>query len=211
MEEMSVSMLTFNKAYLSTSLNQLPAKLRTVFAALCAERQLPASMDFYRRIEGDRWNFIQNLLSDVWSDLEESSQMQQLEQKIDRLMRIVPQEDDYKEQWSQKATNAQNAGMTLVYVLRTMQTGDVQEAIWSAQVAYEALDNWVINSEHIDINVPGAGKIILAHSILQAELQRQRDDLRDLLSIGERDRKRAIFELRERAVRDSLIFFGSTQ
>lgn len=42
--------------------------------------------------------------------------------------------------------------------------------------------------------------------LLQAELRCQRDDLRDLLSIGEQDMKRAISELRERAVWEATVF-----
>lgn len=36
-------MLAFDRAYLSASLNQLSARFGTVFAALYAKRQLPAS------------------------------------------------------------------------------------------------------------------------------------------------------------------------
>jgi hypothetical protein len=123
-------------------------------------------------------------------------------------MALTPQEDGVQP-WTQEATNAQNAGMAVAYALRTRLTGEAQEAAWAARVAYEALDNFVINKEDIDTSKPGSELRVLSHPLMQAEFERQERDLRELLASGHRIVE-IVQRLRERARSDATLFFGTS-
>ncbi|MFO0758498.1 MAG: DUF416 family protein [Byssovorax sp.] len=200
-------MRTFDESNLIAALERLPAPLRVVFAAACAERQMPA----YRRFEAqngqDAPNALDRALADAWMDPSPVQDREGFNRLIEELMALVPQEEGFRRPWTQDATNAQNAGMAAVYVLRTKLAGEAQEAAWTARVAYEALDNFVINSAGIDMNKPGEEPRVIAHPLVQAELDRQQRDL-DELGAGDRDQPRLCARLRARAVAEAAIFFG---
>jgi hypothetical protein len=97
--------------------------------------------------------------------------------------------------------------MSVVYALRAKLAGEAQEATWAARVAYEALDNFVINTEHIDTNKSGEEQHVLAHPLVQAELARQQRDL-DELRGGMQDPALLIRRLRDRAQAEAAIFLA---
>ncbi|HWF03645.1 MAG TPA: hypothetical protein VHA06_08165 [Candidatus Angelobacter sp.] len=73
--------------------------------------------------------------------------------------------------------------------------------MYTAQRAYEALDNFVINTENIDTNIPGEEARVLAHPLIQAEFGRQLRDLDEL--------QRGVItvqELQERSKREAAEF-----
>lgn len=87
--------------------------------------------------------------------------------------------------------------------------GEPQEAAWAARVAYEALDNFVINSEDVDMTMPGAELRVLAHPLVQAELARQLRDIEDLKLHGSEPMQTALARVRSRATADANHFFHS--
>jgi hypothetical protein len=202
-------MQTFDEPRLISELGNLPPPLRVAFAAACAERQMCA----YRRFEESHGrkppNALDVALQETWAHPDPPQDPEALEQQIEALMDLVPQEGDLQGAWTQDSTNAQNAGMAALYALRTKLRGDPQEAAWAARVAYEALDNFVINSEDIDTNKPGEQLRVLAHPLVQAELTRQRIDLEDLRTYITDSLPAVIARVRNRAVADSNRFFRS--
>ncbi|HZF51180.1 MAG TPA: hypothetical protein VE093_21120 [Polyangiaceae bacterium] len=98
--------------------------------------------------------------------------------------------------------------MAVIYALRAKLTGEAQEAAWAARVAYEALDNFVINKDRIDTNKPGEELRVLLHSLVQAELNRQERDVRELLAASDRDVAMTVNQLRDRARAEAVVFFG---
>jgi len=200
-------MQNFDEARLISEIRHLPAPLRVAFAAACAERQMSAYRQFEERRRRASPNALDLALQDVWAHPDQPQDPEELEQQIESLMSIVPQEDDIEGPWNQDATNAQNAGMAAIYALRTKVRGDPQEAAWAARVAYEAVDNFVINSEDIDTNTPGEELRVLAHPLVQAELTRQRIDLEDLRAHASEALPTAVARVRNRATADSSRFF----
>lgn len=200
-------MRTFDESKLIARLERLPAPLRVTFAAACAERQMPA----YRRFEAqdgrEAPDALECALKAVWTDPSLVQDREEFEQRIEELMALIPQEEGFQYRWTQEVTNAQNAGMSALYALRAMLAGEAQEAVWAARVAYEALDNFVINSENIDTNKPGEEQRVIAHPLVQAELARQHRDL-DELAAGKQDPAELIAGLRDRAIAEAAIFFG---
>jgi hypothetical protein len=68
----------------------------------------------------------------------------------------------------------------LAYALRCRRNGVVQEAIWAARRACDALDEYIMNHDNIDTNVSGGEECILNHPLMQKELSRQARDLEEL-------------------------------
>jgi Protein of unknown function (DUF416) len=151
---------------------------------------------------------IEAVLDDLWANPSRPDNPQEIEELIEELMALIPQEDVTHGQWRQVVTNAQNAGMSAIYALRTKLSGKPQEAVWAARVAYEALDNLVINTEGIDTNNPGEEARVLSHPLVQAELDRQWRDLEDLASSA-RGTGEVIERVRERAKADASVFWSS--
>jgi hypothetical protein len=103
----------------------------------------------------------------------------------------------------------EDAAAAVAYAYRCRQNGAAQEAAWAGGRAYEALDNWVINTEHIDTNQSGAEERVLSHPLVQAELGRQRRDLEELLGVrNEGAIADAVAQLRDQAKAEASTVFG---
>ncbi len=198
-------MYTFDGKKLVADLERLPAPLRVAFAAACAERQMPAYRTFVSNRCIGNSEALGQVLEDAWLNPVKSSEAT-LQQQLLECMALIPQEAVVKP-WTEEATYAQNAGMSVAYTLRTRINGKAQEAVWSAQVAYESLDHFVINLEDVDTNLPGAEARVLSHPVVQAELARQHRDLVELLSICGPHNQQLIAPLRERSKAESADFF----
>ena len=198
-------MLTFDENELVTELIRLPTMLRVVFAAACAERQMPAYRLFHAQTGQGDPKALQLALDDIWEHPSAAESSTYGEERLEELMALIPQEEGFVGVWTQNATNAQNAAMSVIYALRTRITGEAQEAAWSARVAYEALDNFVINTEHIDSSKPGGEQLVLSHRLIQAELGRQRRDLSKLLQAS-LPRHDLIAQLRHIARDEAMVF-----
>ncbi|WP_437927257.1 DUF416 family protein [Sorangium sp. So ce291] len=204
-------MRKFDEANLISDLERLPIPFRVVFAAACAERQMPAYRQFVTQTEQNSNNMMEIALETVWTDPDATKNATDLERQIEAIMQLIPQEDSIEGPWTQEATNAQNAGMAVAYALRAKLAGEAQEAAWAARVAYEALDNFIINNKRIDTNMPGNELLILSHPLVQAELGRQERDIRTLLAATNREIARTAQEIRDRARAEAAAFFGPNQ
>jgi hypothetical protein len=200
-------MQKFDEAKLISDLGALPASFRVAFAAACAERQFAAYRQFQKCRGHSSPNALELALQEVWNHPDRPEDPGGFEEEIDALMSLVPREDNIEGSWTQDATNAQNAGMAAIYALRARLHAAPQEAAWAARVAYEALDNFVINSEDIDTSIPGGEARVLTHPLVQAELVRQRIDLDDLNEHVSEPVPITIARVRARAVTDSSRFF----
>lgn len=172
-------MFLFDEKQLLQKLEQLATNHRVAFAAACAQRQLPCYQRFSAKTGIGDFTALENMLESLWKDLNGNPILEkEIETKIDACMQLIPQED--LRQWENGQAYAENAAASLVYALRCRQTRKSEEAIWAAQRAYEALDNFVINTENIDTNIPGEELHVLSHPLIQAELGRQQRDLDEL-------------------------------
>lgn len=198
----------FDEQKLIAQLVRLPVPLRIAFAASCAERQMRSYRLFKAQWLRAAPDAMQGALDDIWNRPYEVDDAGAFEEYVEGLMALIPQEASMQNSWSQEATNAQNAGMAVVYALRTMLRGEPQEAAWAARVAYEALDNFVINNEGIDPSTPGGQARVLMHPLIQAELRRQERDIQELLATSGQEITDAIMSLRARAKAEAADFFG---
>jgi uncharacterized protein YjaG (DUF416 family) len=198
--------LQYDERELIEKLNRLSKPLRAVFAALCAERLLPAHAEYCKRVATRDPLALPTLLSRLWEDLDgDPMSPAQLAAAIDTCTELIPREDE--EPWIDLQPYAEDAGAAVAYALRTRITGASQEAAWAARRAYEAMDHSVISREGVEANSAGEEARVLAHPLVQAELARQQRDLEDLDKTGKE--RELISSLRARAQRDAIQWLGA--
>jgi len=145
---------------------------------------------------------LNQVLASLWNDLNgDPMSDSELEAQIETSMALIPEEDD---EWIPEQAAADDAATALTYALRCRGSGLVQEAVWAARRAYDALDDYIINQEHIDTNIKGGEERVLNHPLMQAELSRQARDLEEL-----REAKITIEQLRQRSTNEAAEFLGA--
>lgn len=171
--------LQFEEPTLMMKLDKLSRLDRAAFATACAGRLQEAYAKFAMRTgRGDSAAFTA-ILGTLWNDLAGGKADSETDQLVEESMRLIPQEDE--NEWALDQAAAEDAGSALTYALRCRRSGSVMDAVWAARRAYEALDQYVINHENIDPNLPGSEVLVAAHGLIQAELKRQQRDLNELL------------------------------
>lgn len=194
-------MLSFDEVGLISELQKSAPRSRTAFAAACAERLFPAYVAFSKTAGRGDAQTIGELLERIWRRLAgEPIDDTGLQADLDRCMALVPGEDE--EPWTDDQPYADDAASAVAYTLRTLQTGDAQEAAWAARRAYDALDHHVTHRLGIDEETRIGG-----HPSIQAELARQRRDLDELCAAGD-SASAAITRVRDRARAEASSFFG---
>ena len=172
--------LRFEEAQLLSKIEHLSRHDRTAFAGACAERMLRAYFKFSDRTGRGNPHKLREILTRLWSDLAGNAMSEaEAEAQIRETNDLIPCADDLP--WVPEQPAAEDAAEAVAYALRSRQSGSSQEAVWAAYCAYEALDDFVINHEHIDTNIEGAHARVLAHPLIQAELLRQQRDLEEIL------------------------------
>jgi uncharacterized protein YjaG (DUF416 family) len=197
--------LSYNEELLAADLDRLAVPLRVVFAAACAERLKPAYEKFSKETGRGNPAKLAAILSQLWEDLEGNElSPSQLQEGIESCMELIPQEDDGP--WIPAQAVAEDAAAALAYALRCRQSGEAQEAAWSARRAYEAVDHFVISREGIDVNRAESERVVLSDPIVQSELSRQRRDLNELRTASTAD---VVERIRSRARSEAAHVFHS--
>lgn len=201
--------LQFNRTDLIKKLDRLPMSRRLIFAATCAERLLPTYFTAWDLTgKGDPEMLVRSLVR-LWDDIAgEPMTESEVQANISSCTNLIPY--DYHEPWFVEQATAEDASVALVYALTCRQSGDSQDAMWSAERAYNALDHFVINRDNVNLNALGAERRILADPLLQAELARQHRDIDELLGAASENVKQVAAKFRERAKAEAKIFFGAS-
>lgn len=194
--------LMYNEADLAEQLGKLSATVRPAFAAACAQRMAQSYSRYAVRSKKGDSETLNQILALLWNDLNGHPMSDsELEAQIEASMALIPEDED---EWILEQGAAEDAAAALTYALRCRRNGLVQEAIWAARRAYDALDEYIINHENINTNVKGGEERILNHPLMQAELSRQARDLDDL-----REGKITIEQLHQLSIAEGADFFGS--
>ena len=193
----TTKLLHFDEHALVQKLDHLPVAFRTAFAAASAQRLLPAYVRYSSLTGHGDQQELAEILARLWSDLDGLKTPAEIQQRdIDICMSLIPQEES--DSWVPEQPYAEDAAAALAYALRTRKNGAAQEAAWAARRAYEAMDHFVTHNHEIDANATDSENKILAHPLIQTELARQDQDLKDLAS-NQQHLGRAVEHLRERA------------
>jgi uncharacterized protein YjaG (DUF416 family) len=195
--------MTYDEAHLIKKLETLPKHLRVVFAALCAERIVPAYSAFAERTGSGEPSYLVSVLNRLWQDLEgHEMSNEQIQEDLDACLELI--RDENEGQWSSLRAYAEDAVAAVAYALRARQSGKSQEAAWAARRSYEAIDYFVVSQKAINTNEPDAEKRIIAHPLIQKELVRQWEDLNELERlVHDPQQHRSIGMLRAKAQADA--------
>ena len=203
------AILRFSRTQLTRKLDRLPLPLRLIFAATCAERLLPAYVTSSNLTGKGDPETLARILARLWEDIAGDPMTEsEVQANISTCMDLIP--TDYHEPWFVEQASAENASTAVVYALTCRQSGGSQEAMWSAEQAYNALDHFVINRENVDLNAPEAESRLLAHPLLQAELARQRRDIEELFGAVGDDVRQTAAKFRQRAKAEAKIVFDTS-
>jgi len=166
-------------------LDALPKDLRVAFAALCAERLMPAYVAFAQSLGGVDATKLSLILGRLWQGLMgDSMSCEEVQSNLDVCMSLIQTEDQGR--WSDLRSYAGDAIAAVAYSLRTQQNGHSQDAAWAARRVYEALDHFVIKKNEIDTNEPGAERTIIDDLLVQKELTQQQRDLDTLSKLAQK-------------------------
>jgi hypothetical protein len=170
--------LEFDERKLLTELEQLTDRLRAAFAAACAERQFQCYVRYSEISKNGDHHKLARALGCIWEDLGKAqADHTALERQLEVCMSLLPSgevdELDHR-------VFAENAVASVAFAIRARITGVSQEAVWAARRAYESLDHYVTNRLNPIIIEPNVEARILAHPLVQAELERQQVDLSQL-------------------------------
>jgi hypothetical protein len=200
--------MTYDEGALKSSLDHLPAKLQSVFAALCAERLAPAYPPFAMRNRRPPMQ-LAKLLAKLWQDLLGLAMTREdLQASLDESVALVPDDDDT---FVGVPFYASDAAAAVAYAFSARLTGDAQEAAWAARRAYEALDHFVTPAYEPGIEPAPIHMSLIAHPLVEEELARQRRDLKELRTLSGAPLSKAILqELRARAQTEAYAFLGSS-
>jgi uncharacterized protein YjaG (DUF416 family) len=196
--------LYFDEPDLLARLARLPSKLRVVFAALCAERQLPNYIQFSERSGWGNPNVLKEALESIWEDVQgQPLTKAELETILERCMTLIPTEDTEGE-----TANAEDAAASVAYTIRARLTDDPQEAAWVAQCAYNAVWYFLMRQIESTSIEPEHVRFVRSHPLVQAELRRQQADIQELQLVSAETSLpgSVISDLRDRARRDAEFF-----
>ena len=172
--------LRFDEPVLRGQLDRLPREHRAAFAASCAERLFSAYVRFSCEAGRADPKTLRAALDALWDDLT-GKPLSELELRamVKTCRALVPSEEDEP---SDKQPCAEDAVVALVYALEARVKQGSQEAAWSAQRAYEALDHFVMFDDS-GVTVTANEQRLLEHPLVQAELIRQKRDLEELRAV----------------------------
>ena len=198
--------LRYDEQDLIRSLNTLAPRLKTVFAASCAQRLLPAYGSFTAKSERGDPPRVAAILERLWSALTgKAMSPEEITVHLETCMSLIPAEDD--EPWFEEQAYAEDAGAALAYALRTLAGGKSEDAAWAARRSYEAVDHYLTHHLGLDSSGPGGEEQLMRHPLMQAELSRQRRDLGELQQTPDAADPAIVERFRARAVAEGSGFF----
>jgi len=197
-------MIKYDEQKLIRSLEVLPNFARVAFAAACAERQMADYARVTRKSDG--FGSVVAALDSIWSELMGAPTRDDIFRRHLAVCMSAMAEPE-----SPEAMETDDAIASVAYTLRARLRGDSQEAAWAARTTYASLDYYLgglIPSTEFTREVE---QRILAHPLMQAELERQRRDLSDLTElVGDKGNViSTIVGLRARAKEAAQHFTGS--
>ncbi|WP_242395997.1 DUF416 family protein [Anaeromyxobacter oryzisoli] len=199
-------MLTYDRSALEKRLAGIPERLRVLFAAAVAERLFPHAERFFRARDPETSDRLHEALELLWKygggDREEDAEREDALLACETSIRTAADEG------TDDALFAENAAAAIAYGLRAMRSSDPREPGWAAERAYDTVDYFVL-MEDADRGVEWSEEQILSHTVVQRELQRQRDDIAALEAMaanGGRD-EGEIGRLRDNARAQALSIF----
>ncbi|BCL12598.1 DUF416 family protein [Micromonospora sagamiensis] len=165
----------FDSRRLREDLANLAPWQRAAFVVSCVEVLIPAYLKFSGLEEVGDPVLVRTSVDAVWSGLQGddmSSAVSELPSPAS-IEELLPAEED----WNEWAPQAEDAIVSLVYLLELLRDDNVDLAVYVAERAYAAADEFEAREQDLEVLGSDDGEVLLQASSIQAELQRQVDAL----------------------------------
>ncbi|MDG4838427.1 DUF416 family protein [Micromonospora sp. WMMD967] len=165
----------FDSQRLRGNLVSLAPWQRVAFAAGCVEVLIPAYLKFSELEEVGDPVLVRTSVDAVWSGLQggDVSGVASELPTPDSMKELLPAEED----WNEGAPQAEDAIASLVYLLEILRDDNVDLAVYAAERAYSAADEFEAREQDLEVLGRDDGEALLQASSIQAELRRQADAL----------------------------------
>jgi uncharacterized protein YjaG (DUF416 family) len=170
-------LLKFDAESLGSRLADLAWPAPAAFAAACAERLFSGYQHYVQATGDGDVETLRASLSRLWDTLTGGAEPPDYDGLAEMCSALLP---DLLTDWSPAGQYAEDAVAAVVYALRCAEAHDPELAVACAQRAYESVDAIMLYELDFDYTRPGDEQAMLAHSLTQAEFQRQERDLADL-------------------------------
>lgn len=165
----------FDSQRLREDLANLAPWQRAAFAVSCVEVLIPAYLKFSELEEAGDPVLVRTSVDAVWSGLQ-GGDMSGAASELptpDSIKELLPAEED----WNEWAPQAEDAIASLVYLLELLREDNVDLAVYVAERAYAAADEFEAREQDLEVLRSDDSEALLQASSIQAELQRQVDAL----------------------------------
>lgn len=190
----------FNERKMRAWLSPLNHRARVAFVLSCCERTLPHLVAFGEEAGDCSPAELRAILDAAWWYLNGKDLDDEIPALIDAAKRAAPASPEGSSIHSGPAVNA---GFAVVLLLETIANGALDKVIEAAAVANDSAESYAQADLQLTEGTPDAEAQILAHPLVQAELKRQREDIK-LLRRTSMDRPESVAALREQWSEDLL-------
>lgn len=170
-----VGAVRFDRDGVREGLSALTPWHRVGFAAGCVEVLLPAYSRFSELEEVGDPVLVRTVMDAVWTKLESADRSVSGGDlpSPDSIQELLPAEED----WNEWAPQAEDAIAALVYLLRLVRDDDVNLAVYAAERAYAAADEFEARKQELEVLDAHDRQMLLESSSVQVELRRQVESL----------------------------------
>jgi uncharacterized protein YjaG (DUF416 family) len=186
----------FGENLTTAQLSRLPSESRLAFAAACAQRCIANYATFFRETHWGNPQAVESALHQVWRWCLGESQppTQHIRALADQLEDLAPDAEDFT---SLFVSSAQDAVFAVCCLLDYCCDKDVTRLVEATRYATDSIDLYVQEVLELDPQDPLLEAKILAHPLMQQELERQNRDMTALAHSADRE---AIVVLRDTAL-----------
>lgn len=191
-------LLKFDESQLRARLRSLPSTHRVLFASACAQRLVgepPEDTNLRNQLEK-----VQAFMSSVWEGLL-SGDMPDVEDGLAYCEGLCVYDPDLVPDGEEGSKMIEDAAMAVAGVLTALKSGEPDDALEAAQVAFDAADSAAMDAIGLEAGIapddvyligspgtvpafPGATVVdperIRNHELVQTELRRQKRDIDEL-------------------------------
>jgi hypothetical protein len=162
---------------LKADLKVLPQRTQAAFSAACAERLYPAYAAFVKASARDDHGLVRRTL-DIAREAAKTGSVPVADPAdlFEQCVALIPRDESGEDAIP---AHADDAIASTAYALQAAAGLDGRAAGWAAERVTNSLDSFLLTNE-IDISDPEAERRVWEHPLVAAEVDRRKDDLRQL-------------------------------
>lgn len=169
-----MAVLDFDRAGLVARLAALPDGVRVMFAAILAERMLPAAAPFLGTQDPVEAEHLARAIDVLWrrggGEAVNPGEAKSALARCEALLDVAAEAD------TNEALLAENLAAVVAFGLRALLSGDPADLGRAAQRAYDTADHVAVTQDPVE-HGPRDEARILAHPVVQQEIARQTADV----------------------------------